>query len=123
MGRKKYYGYKKPDEHYEVTFWADKGKQGTALYFIYDNGVCTMNKYYWGTETDYEYNKYGEVEANYFWNEKNTKKLMLRTGTHNGKDMVKAIYERFKQFKDCADTHICYWCDEKGIIYQKQVWW
>lgn len=123
MGHKKYYGYKKPDEHYEITFWADKGKEGIALYFIYDNGVCGMNKYYWGTEMEYEGNKNGEVEANYYWDEKNTKMLMLRTGTHNGKDMVKAIYERFKKFKDCANTHICNWCDEKGIQYKTQVWW
>lgn len=32
MAHKKYYGYKKPHEYYEVTFWADNGKEGTALY-------------------------------------------------------------------------------------------
>ena len=123
MGHKKYYGYKPKHEHYEVTFWADKGKEGIALYFIYDDGECGMNKYYWSTDMDYERNKRGEVEANYFWDKENTKKLMLRTGTHSGKDMVAAIYERFKQYKDCANTHICDWCDEKGIEYKKQVWW
>ena len=96
MGHMKYYGYKKPDDHYEITFCADKGKEGIALYFIYNNGVCVMSKYYWGNEMDYERNRRGEVEANYYWNEENTQKLLLRTGTHNGKDMVKAIYERFE---------------------------
>ena len=50
MAHKKYYGYKKPHEYYEVTFWADKGKEGTALYFIYEDGRCGMNKYYWGSD-------------------------------------------------------------------------
>ena len=122
MGHMKYYGYKKPDEHYEITFCADKGKEGIALYFIYNNGVCVMSKYYWGNEMDYERNRRGEVGANYYWNEENTQKLMLRTGTHNGKDMVKAIYERFYKFKDSANRHICDWCDEKGIQYKTQVW-
>lgn len=119
----KYYGYKKPHVHYEVTFWADKSKEGIALYFIYDDGRCGMNKYYWGSDIDNEYNRRGEVEANYMWDEENTRKLMLRTGTHNGKDLVEAIYERFKQYKDSANTHICNWCDEKDIKYQKQVWY
>ena len=74
MAHKKYYGYKKPHEHYEVTFWADKGEEGIALYFIYDDGRCCMNKYYWGSDLDYEYNRRGEVEANYMWDEENTRK-------------------------------------------------
>lgn len=123
MAHKKYYGYKPKHEHYEVTFYEDIGKEGIALYFIYEDGEYGMNKYFWGTDMDYERNKRGEVEANYFWDMENTKKLMLHTGTHNGKDMVAAIYERFKQYEDSANTHICDWCDEKGIEYHKQVWW
>lgn len=123
MAHKNYYGYIKPHEHYEVTFWEDKGQEGIALYFVYKDGRCGMNKYCWGSDIDYEYNRRGEVEANYIWDKENTRKLMLRTGTHNGKDMVRAIYEKFQQHKDSANTYICNWCDEKGIKYQKQVWY
>lgn len=123
MAHEKYYGYKPKHEYYEVTFCEDKGKEGVALYFIYKDGECSMNKFYWGSEMDYERNRRGEVEANYYWDKENTKKMMLRTGTHNGKDMIKALYERYKQYKDSANTRICDWCDEKEIKYQKQVWW
>ena len=53
MAHKKYYGYIKPHEHYEVTFWEDKGQEGIALYFVFEDGRCGMNKYYWGSDIDY----------------------------------------------------------------------
>lgn len=48
MGHKKYYGYKPPFEHYEVEFHKDTGKIGQSLDFVYENGCCGMNHYYWG---------------------------------------------------------------------------
>ena len=72
---------------------------------------------------EYERNKRGEVEANYVWDEENTKKLMLRTGTHNGKDLVKAMYERFGDKDSSADSYIRKFCEEKGIKYTMQVWY
>lgn len=123
MGHKKYYGYKPPFEHYAVEFHRDTGKIGESLDFVYENGRCGMNHYYWGSEMEYERNKRGEVEANYIWDEENTKKLMLRTGTHNGKDLVKAMYERFGDKGSSADSYIRKFCEEKGIKYNMQVWY
>lgn len=64
MGHKKYYGYKPPFEHYAVEFHGNTGKIGQFLDFVYENGCCGMNHYYWGSEMENERNKRGEVEAN-----------------------------------------------------------
>lgn len=123
MGHKKYYGYKPKHEHYEVTLYEKEGKVGELLDFVYEDGRCGMNHYYWGSEIDYEYNRRGEVEHNYIWDEENTKKLMLRTGTKNGKDLVKAMYERFGIKGSSADFYIRKFCEEKDIKYDFQVWY
>ena len=122
MAHKKYYGYKPKHEHYSVILHETGTKVGDILDFVYEDGRCGMNHYYWGSEIDYEYNRHGEVEHNYIWNEENTKKLMLRTGTKNGKALVEAIYERFSKYKGCADLHIRQWCKEKGIEYDFRAW-
>lgn len=122
MGHKKYYGYKPKHEHYEVVLHEVEGKVGNLLDFVYDDGRCGMNHYYWGSEMEYEYNRHGTVEHNYVWDEENTKKLMLRTGTKNGKNLVAAIYERFHAHKGTADFYIKKWCEEKGIKYDFQMW-
>lgn len=53
----------------------------------YDNGKFYIVKVNWGAEEDWERSRDGEVEMNWYFDEENTKKLMLRTGTHNGKDL------------------------------------
>lgn len=124
MSHKKYYGYKKPEEHYSVKLNDDRGKSiGTMLSIAYDNGKFSMVKVNWGTEEDYERSRDGEVEMNWWFDEENTKKLMLRTGTHNGKDMIKAMYERFKDKADIADFFIILFCDEKKIEYTYNVYY
>ena len=99
MAHKKYYGYKPKHEHYSVILHETGTKVGDILDFVYEDGRCGMNHYYWGSEIDYEYSRRGEVEHNYIWDKKNTKKLMLRTGTKNGKALVEAIYERFSKLQ------------------------
>lgn len=42
---------------------------------------------------------------------------MLRTGTHNGKDMLRALHEHFKEKADMADFYIKKFCDKKEIKY------
>lgn len=124
MSHKKYYGYKKQEEHYSVRLNDDVGKSiGTMLAIAYDNGKFSMVKVNWGTEVDYERSRDGEVEMNWYFDEENTKKLMLRTGTHNGKDMLKALYERFKEKADMADFYIIKFCDEKEIKYTYYVFY
>ena len=100
MGRKKYYGFKKPMEYYRVTFQddsLDKGaSMGTLLVAGFLNGKFYMVKTNWGAEDDYARSREGEVEMNWHFDEENTKKMMLRTGTHNGWDLLQAIYNRYK---------------------------
>lgn len=122
MGRKKYYGYKPKHEYYSVVLYEETGKVGELLDFIYEDGCCGMNHYFWGSEIDYEYNRNGEVEHNYMWDEENTKLLMLRTGTKDGKSLVKAFFERFHQYRSSADSHVRDWCEKKGIKYEFRAW-
>ena len=81
-----------------------------------------MNHYFWGSEIDYENNRHGEVEHNHIGDKENTKKLMLRTGTKNGKALVEAMYKRFHEHKGSADFYIRQWCEQKGIKYDFRVW-
>lgn len=117
MAHKKYYGYKPKHEHFSVVLYEKGEEVGELLDFVYEDGRCGMNHYYWGSEIDYEYNRHGEVEHNCIWDKESTKKLMLRTGTKNGKDLVNAIYERFHSYNGGADLHIRQWCEEKEIKF------
>lgn len=123
MAHVKYYGYKPKHEHCKVVLHEVEGKVGNLLEFVYEDGRCRMNHYYWGSDLDYERSRDGEVESNYIWNKENTKKMMLRTGTKNGKDLVEAIYERFHQYKGSAASRITEWCKEKGIEYDYRIWY
>ncbi len=123
MAHKKYYGYKPKFEHYQVVLYEKKGKVGDEINIVFTNGRCSINHYYWGSELDYEYNRDGEVEHNLSFDEENTKLLMLRTGTKNGKDLMDAMYQRFNKEKYNAASKIREWCDKKGIRYNTHVWY
>ncbi len=122
MGHKKYYGYKPKHEHYSVVLYEEKGEVGELLDFVYEDGRCGMNHYFWGSKVDYEYNRHGEVEHNYMWDAENTKLLMLRSGSKDGKSLVNAIFERFHQHRSSADFYIRQWCEKKGIKYDFRAW-
>lgn len=121
MGKKRYYGYKRPGEHYSITFRndAEKGKtdMGTLIAMEYDDGLFQLVKIYWGAEEDYERSRNGIVEMYWFFDIENTRKLMLSTGTHDAESMMKTLYERFRCHADFADTYIIKFCDEKDIKY------
>jgi hypothetical protein len=125
MSNKKYYGYKKQTENYSITFHDDAAcgrvDEGTLLTIEYLNGKFYMVKVNWGTEEDWERSRDGEVEMNWCFDEENTRKIMLRTGTHNAKEMMQAMYERFGKYKDSADHYIEKWCQEKEIEYSYHV--
>ena len=125
MGHKKYYGYKKPTEHYSVTFQDDTEgrvkKVGTLLKGVYSDEVFNLVKVNWGSEEEYKRSRDGEVEMSWYFDEENTKKLMLRTGTHHARDMVQALYDRFAKYRGDADSHIIKWCDQKEIVYDYYV--
>ena len=125
MSNKKYYGYKKQTENYSITFHDDAAggrvDEGTLLTIEYLNGKFYMVKVNWGTEEDWERSRDGEVEMNWCFDEENTRKIMLRTGTHNAKEMMQAMYERFGKYRDTADHYIEKWCQEKEITYSYYV--
>lgn len=121
MSNIRHYGYKKPTEHYSITFHDDAAgscvDEGSLLAIGYRDEKFYMVKVFWGAKEDWERSHYGEVEMNWCFDEENTKKIMLRTGTHNAKDMMQAMYERFGKYEDSADHHIEKWCQEKEITY------
>ena len=117
MSNNKYNDYNPKHEHYETVLYKKEGQIGELLCFVYENGRCVMNHDYWGSELDYEYNRHGEVEHNYIWDEENTEKMMLRTGSRNGKELVEAIRDRFHIHGALADVKIREWCEEKDIRY------
>lgn len=122
MAHKKYYGYKPKFEYHQVVLYEKKGKMGEKIDFVYDNGRCFIYHYYWGSEMEYEYNRDGEVEHIDTFDKENTKLMMLRTGTRNGKYLVEAIYQRFHNEKFNAVSKIREWCDKKGIKYHFEAW-
>lgn len=123
MGHKKYYGYKKPQERYSIKFRDDAAdsRVGTMFAIGYQDEKFYMVKLNWGAEEDWERSRDGEVEMTWSFDEENTKKIMLRTGTHNAKDMMQAMTDRFSKHGDFADFYIEKWCKEKEIEYSYYV--
>lgn len=125
MSKKRYHAYIKQTEIYSVTFHddAEDGSvdEGTLLALEYRDGKVYLVKVSWGAEEDWERSRDGEVEINWCFDEENIRKIMLRTGTHNVKDMMQAMYERFCKYRDTADHYIEKWCQEKEITYSYYV--
>lgn len=110
-------------ECFSVVLYKEEGKVGELLDFTYGDGCCYMDHLFWGSKVDYEYNKRGEVEQNYYWDEENTKLLMQLTKTRSGEALVKAIYKRFHKEKSNASTCIRTWCEKNNIEVNMQVWY
>lgn len=127
MGHKKYYVYKKTNESYSIKFRddAENGnvEVGTLFAIGYQDGKFYMVKLNWGAEEDCERSKDRKVEMNWCFDEENTKRIMLRTGTHNVKDMMQTIYECFCKYRDLADFHIEKWCKDNDIEYSYYVYY
>lgn len=124
MSHKKYYGGEKPNEYYSIKFCDDTengAEAGTLFAIQYQDGKFYMVKVCWGTKADYACSRDGEIEENWYFDEENTRKIMLRTGTHNAKDMMQAMYERFGKYKDFAPCYIETWCQKKEIKYNYYV--
>lgn len=119
MSHKKYYGYKKPEEYYSTRLCDESDRKIGSMFAIeYHNGEFSMVLVDWGGEAQYERSRDGEVEQNWCFDEENTKKLMLRTGTNNGKDLIAEMVRRFSKHKAFAYFHIEHFCKEKEIKYQ-----
>jgi hypothetical protein len=126
MTRKKY-EYRKPNDYCSETIYEEtrdlEGDKtmGTLIKVVYWDECCQVVKVNWGADIDYEYSRDGEVEMTLVFDEENTKKLMLRTGTHNGADMVSAMAERFNKYGASALEKIEEFCKMKEIQYSNYV--
>ena len=100
MTRKKY-EYRKPNDYCSETIYEEtrdlggNKTMGTLIKVVYWDECCQVVKVNWGADIDYEYSRNGEVEMTLIFDEENTKKLILRTGTHNGADMVSAQSRKY----------------------------
>lgn len=122
MGHKKYYSYKKPEEYYSERFYDDTGRKvGIVFSIAFHNGKFSMVLLDWGGKAEYERSRDGEVEQNWYFDEENTKKLMLRTGTKNGRDLIAELKRRFGEHKDSAYHYIEKFCEAKEIKYDYYV--
>lgn len=122
MSRKSKCYLRKPIECYSVTFHDDGDKGiGTMLVIEFCDGKFSMEKVNWGTEEDVERSRDGEVEMTWIFDDENTQKLMLRTGTHNGKELIEEMNNRFRKHKNHADEYIERFCEEKEITYRRNV--
>ena len=125
ISHKKYYSYRKPRESYSFKFNDDleigRIEVGTLFAIGYQDEKFYIVKINWGTEWDWERSRNGKMEMSWDFDEKNTGEFMLRTGSHNTKDMIKAMYERFGNYRDFADFRIEKWCKEKEIEYSYYV--
>lgn len=67
---------------------------------------------------------YGDCDIENFLDidEENTKKLMLRTGSHDGESLIKSIKNRFSSHGARAMKRIEEFCQEKGIDYKTSVY-
>lgn len=94
---RKYFGYKRLEEHYHAQLYNEcAGKDGSMLAIAFDNGVFSVTRVFCGSDIDYEYSHEGEVEQSWYLNEENTNMLMLRTGTHNGRELIAELERRYK---------------------------
>lgn len=64
---------------------------------------------------------YGDWDLEHFMtlDEENTKLLMLRTGSHDGAELIKEIEKRFASAGCLAKKKIEEFCKAKGIIYSE----
>ena len=67
---------------------------------------------------------YGDYDTEHFWNfdEENTKKLMLRTGSHDGESLIKSIKMRFGQYGSHAAKRIEEYCKKNEIEYKESIY-
>ena len=112
----------KSNEYYSVKFRDDAEKNpnipvGTMIVIVYSNHKFYMVKVCWERADASDRLSEQEVEMSWYFDEENTKKLMLHSGTKNATDSMQAMFNRFKKHSHSADSYITRWCDEKGIKY------
>lgn len=122
MAKKNNYKSTVKEEHYAVCFRDDalhdpNIKVGVMIAIEYYNGWFSLVRINWGPEEEWECPMDGAVEQHWLFCEEETRKLMRLTGTSNGKELIRAIYHRFRVSAYKADYAIIEWCKEEKVDY------
>lgn len=110
------------EDHYVVCFRDDAIKDpnikvGVMIAIEYSGGRFSLFRVNWGPEEEWECPMDGAVEQHWLFCEEETRKLMRLTGTSNGKELIRAIYHRFRVSAYKADYAIIEWCKEERVDY------
>ena len=92
-------------------------KVGVMIVIEYYGGRCSLVRVNWGPEEEWECPMDRAVEQHWLFSEEATTKLMALTGTHDGKGLINAIYNSFKDKAHAADFYFTEWCLEEGIDF------
>ena len=90
-------------------------KVGVVIAIEFDCGQLSMIRVNWGPEEDWECPFDGE--QHWLFSKEETKKLMQLTRSSNGRELVNAVYDRFKNNAYEADYNIIRWCQEEKVEY------
>lgn len=110
------------EEHYAVCFRDDalqdpNIKVGVVIAIEYSSGRFSLVRVNWGPEEKWECPMDGAVEQRWLFCEEETKKLMQLTDASNGKELIRAIHDRFRDNACEADYAIIEWCKEERVDY------
>lgn len=122
MARKSYRDALKAEDYQVVCFRDDAISNpdievGVMIAMEFFDGIFSVVRVSWGPEEEWEHPMDGAVEQHWLFMEEETKQLMGRTGTDNGRDLLDALYNRFKDNAHDADYYIEEWCKAEGIDY------
>lgn len=92
-------------------------KVGVVIAIEFDRGQLSMIRVNWGPEEGWECPFDGAVEQHWLFSKEETKKLMQLTRSSNGRELVNAVYDRFKNNAHEADHDIIKWCQEEKVEY------
>ena len=122
MAKKNNYRTVVTEEHYVVCFRDDAIKDpnikvGVMIAIEYSGGWFSLVRVNWGPEEEWECPMDGVVEQHWLFCEEETKKLMQLTDASNGKELIRAIHDRFRDNACEADYAIIEWCKEERVEY------
>ena len=110
------------EDHYVVCFRDDAIKDpnikvGVMIAIEYNSDRFSLVRVNWGPEEEWECPMDGAVEQRWLFCEEETRKLMRLTGASNGKELIRAIHDRFRDNACEADYAIIEWCKEERVDY------
>ncbi len=90
---------------------------GVAIAIEFNDGLLSMVRLNWGPEDKWECPFDVAMEQHWLFSDEGTMKMMLLTGTNNGKELIHAIKHQFSDYANEADSAIIKWCKEEEIEY------